>query len=300
MPNMLTDEDWEDLLKRIKHGNCTPFIGAGACVGKIPLGSQIAQKWALAHKYPLNDCSDLSRVAQYLAVTRDPMIPKEEIRDIIKKHLDEIDIQYFKIPDEPHGVLADLPLPVYITTNYDDFMMQALKSRNKKPKQELCRWNQYIRGMKPNREMKPKDSELNPDASNPVVFHFHGCYKTPNSLVLTEDDYFDFIVNISRYDDLIPARIQEAITDASLLFIGYKIADLDIRVLLRSLFEQTRKRIHLSVQLVPDVGSIEQKEQAQKYLDKYFGNLNIRVYWGDCREFSAELKRRWEDYKHGK
>jgi hypothetical protein len=185
MPNMLTDEDWEDLLKRIKHGNCTPFIGAGACVGKIPLGSQIAQKWALAHKYPLNDCSDLSRVAQYLAVTRDPMIPKEEIRDIIKKHLDEIDIQYFKIPDEPHGVLADLPLPVYITTNYDDFMMQALRSRNKMPKKELCRWNKYIR------EIIPRTSKLNPDISNPVVFHLHGSYEIPESLVLTEDDWAD-------------------------------------------------------------------------------------------------------------
>lgn len=300
MPNTLEEKDWNRLLRRIKEGNCTPFIGAGACYEKIPLGSQIAQDWASAHKYPLNDCSDLARVAQFLAMTEDLITPKEKIKDIIKEHLDKVDIQYFKNPDEPHGVLAELPLPVYITTNYDDFMMQALISRNKKPKQELCRWNQYIQGMKPYREMKPKDSELNPDALNPVVFHFHGCYNTPDSLVLTEDDYFNFIVNISRYEDLIPARIQEALTGASLLFIGYKIADLDIRVLLRSLFEQIDKRNHLSVQLVPDVGSLEQKEQAQKYLDKYFGNLNIRVYWGDCREFSAELKRRWDDYNHGK
>jgi hypothetical protein len=296
MPNTLEDKDWDLLLRRIKAGKCTPFIGAGACYGKIPLGNQIAQDWASAHKYPLNDCNDLARVAQFLAVTEDAMSPKEKIKDIIKEHLDKVDIQYFKEPNEPHGVLADFPLPVYITTNYDDFMLQALKSRNKKPKQELCRWNKYIQ------TSMPKVLELNPDASNPVVFYFHGFYEIPESLVLTEDDYLDFIVSISSNEKLIPARIQEALTGASLLFLGYKIADLNLRVLLRGLnsyFEKSLMRAHVSVQLVPDVGSEEQKEQAQKYLDKYFGHLNIRVYWGDCREFSAELKRRWEVYNHG-
>ena len=297
MSNTLEDKDWNLLLRRIKDGKCTPFIGAGACYGKIPLGNEISRDWASTHKYPLNDCSDLARVAQFLAVNEDPMSPKEKIKDIIKEHLDKVDIQYFKEPDEPHGVLADLPLPVYITTNYDDFMIQALKSRNKKPKQELCRWNKYIQ------KTIPKASELNPDALNPVVFHFHGSYEIPESLVLTEDDYFDFLVNISRDEDLIPARIQQALTGTSLLFLGYKIADLDLRVLLRSLnsyFERSLSRAHISVQLVPDVGSKEQKEQAQKYLDSYFEKLDIRVYWGDCCEFSAELKRRWEIYNHVK
>jgi len=296
MPNTLEDNDWNILLRRIKDGKCTPFIGSGACYGKIPLGNEIAQDWASTHKYPLNDCSDLARVAQFLAVTQDPMFPKEIIKDKIKEHSDKVDIDYFKNPDEPHGVLADLPLPVYITTNYDDFMIQALKSRNKKPKQVLCRWNKYIQKIIP-------VSELDPDVSNPVVFHFHGFYEIPESMVLTEDDYFDFLVNISRDEDLIPARIQQALTGASLLFLGYKIADLDLRVLLRSLdsyFEKSLSRAHLSVQLVPEVGSKEQKEQAQKYLNKYFGHLNIRVYWGDCREFSAELRKRWEAYNHGK
>jgi hypothetical protein len=110
-------------------------------------------------------------------------------------------------------------------------------------------------------------------------------------------------VNISEEKKLIPVRIQQALTGASLLFLGYKITDLDLRVLLRSLnryFEKSLSRGHLSVQLLPDVGSKEQKELAQNYLDRYFDKLDIRVYWGDCREFSAELKQRWEDFNHGK
>jgi hypothetical protein len=42
----------------------------------------------------------------------------------------------------------------------------------------------------------------------------------------------------------------------------------------------------------------EQKAKAQEYLDRYFGELKIKVYWGTCRDFAAELKRRWEVFSH--
>ncbi len=70
MPNKLEDEDWDLLLERIKDGNCTPFLGAGACCGKIPIGSQIASEWAKKYDYPMEDSDDLTRVAQFVAVTK--------------------------------------------------------------------------------------------------------------------------------------------------------------------------------------------------------------------------------------
>jgi hypothetical protein len=143
MPNTLEERDWNLLLRRIKAGKCTPFLGAGACFGALPLGGEIAREWAQEHQYPLEDCHDLARVAQFLAVQYDPMFPKEEILEQWFKGVAPPD---FTVPDEPHGVLADLPLPIYMTTNYDDFMLQALKSRNKDPKRELCRWNQLVKG----------------------------------------------------------------------------------------------------------------------------------------------------------
>ena len=68
MPIALEENDWNTLLRRIKVGKCTPFLGAGACAGTLPLGSMIAQDWAKKHGYPLEDCKDLVRVAQFLAV----------------------------------------------------------------------------------------------------------------------------------------------------------------------------------------------------------------------------------------
>jgi hypothetical protein len=296
----LSERDWNLLLTRIRDGKCTPFLGAGAAFGSLPLGSQIATEWANTYDYPFEDSSDLVRVAQFLAVHSDPMFPKEEIL----RRLKDVRAPDFSEPDEPHGVLADLPLPLYLTTNYDNFMMQALQSRGKQPVQELCRWNNRVKeklsGQPSVLERKAR-SELTP--TSPVVFHLHGYLHRDlaESLVLTEDDYLDFLVATSRDADLIPRRIQEAFAGTSLLFLGYRIADWDFRVLFRSLvtyLERSIRRAHISVQLVPVENDAPdaQKEKVQAYLDKYFGNLDIRVYWGTCRDFAGELKQRWEEF----
>ena len=37
-----------------------------------------------------------------------------------------------------------------------------------------------------------------PTPANPLVYHLHGHLEMPQSLVLTEDDYLEFLVRISR------------------------------------------------------------------------------------------------------
>ncbi|WP_292371440.1 SIR2 family protein, partial [Methanosarcina sp. UBA411] len=117
-----------------------------------------------------------------------------------------------------------------------------------------------------------------------------------------EDDYLDFLVAISREQNLLPLRIQQAFTGTSLLFLGYRIADWDFKVLFRLLagyLEKSLSRTHLSVQLVPGDVSESQKEKAQNYLDRYFSELHIQVYWHDCRDFAEELRTRWEAFNRG-
>ena len=45
---------------------------------------------------------------------------------------------------EPHSVLAGLPLSIVITTNYDDFMVRALKWKLKDARREICRWQDIL------------------------------------------------------------------------------------------------------------------------------------------------------------
>jgi len=299
MPSMLEEKDWDLLLRRIKNGKCTPFLGSGACSEKISVSSQIANEWAREYDYPMEDSDDLARVAQFVAVTEeDKMFPRDEICNKITELSEEVTPAYFETSDEIHGVLADLPLPVYITTTYDDLMERALESRGKKPIQEICRWNEYLM------QRKPTSSDFDPTPEKPLVYHLHGCYEIPESLVLTEDDYLDFLVAISKVQDLLPPRIQEAFGGTSLLLLGYKVTDWDFRVLCRILDEyigrsRSMGRKHISVQLVPGNVSETHEEKAQKYLDRYFEDLHIQVYWNDCCEFAAELKTRWEAFNRG-
>jgi hypothetical protein len=292
--NTLEDRDWDSLLRRIKHGNCTPFLGAGACAGFIPLGSEIAQRWARDHGYPLSDPWNLPRVAQFLAIKRDPMFPKDEI----VSRFQTVIPPDFGASCEPHAVLADLPLPIYITTNYDDFMTRALRSRHRSPSRELCRWNSLVRD-RPSVFDPGSGAEVS--VANPVVFHLHGHDEVPESLVLTEDDYLDFLVNVSRDPQIIPRRIQKALASTSLLFIGYRLADWDFRVLFRGLIgslERSLGRIRVAVQLAPEppeIGGITQ-EEVQQYLEDYLAQDDVRVYWGKANDFVQELKERWEAF----
>jgi hypothetical protein len=281
----LSDRDWEILLQRINQGKCTPFLGAGAAYGVLPLGADIAREWAQKYEYPLDDSTNLIAVAQFIALTRDPMTPKEEIVRMFagSKTPD------FNDPSEPHRILASLPLATYVTTNYDDFMMQALKKQHKDARQELCRWNNFLRD-----NPSTFDDGYNPTVANPVVFHLHGYNPLAESLVLTEDDYMDFLVNISRDDKLLPPPIQKAFVGSSLLFVGYRIADWNFRVLLRSLagyMEKSLQRTHFAV-ITPPAASENLKQKAQDYLSEYYQNIDVRVYWGTARDFLQDLQKR--------
>jgi hypothetical protein len=250
--------------------------------GTLPLGSEIAARWAREYSYPLADGADLARVAQFIAVDDDPMAPKELLCAELKEHSPPD----FGRADEPHAALAELPLPVFITTNYDDLMFGALRANGKDPRREICRWN----GSPALAEIpRVLDPGFVPTPANPVVFHLHGHFDVPDSLVLTEDDYLDFLVAISRDDALLPHQIQKALAGASLLFVGYRLADWDFRVLHRGLVmagEQSLRRLSINVQLPPN------DDPSREYLEKYFGAMKVNVYWGTASEFATELRER--------
>lgn len=214
----LTESDWRLLIGRIRLGKCTPFLGAGACVPTLPLGGEIARRWATEDGYPLSDEADLARVAQYIAVTSDGMAPKERLREEFSR-LGEPD---FDLPGEPHRTLARLGLPLYLTTNYDDFMSQALRREGRDVQRDFARWNNAPQVRDAPAVLRGK---VVPTSANPVVFHLHGHFDVPESLVLTEDDYFTFLIATSSDRKLLPHQVSGAVSGTTLMFVGYRLAD---------------------------------------------------------------------------
>lgn len=281
----MRNADWKLLLARIRDGMCTPFLGAGASAHRLPLGASIATRWAADHGYPLDDVHDLARVSQFLAVDQDDaMYPKELLTSEFKAFADT------EVPSgiDPHDVLASLPLPLYLTTNYDDSMFEALTAVGKAPRREVCRWN---RSPSLRAEESPlADPGYVPSPATPLVYHVHGRLGVPESLVLTEDDYLDFLVAVTRDPAVFPHIVHRALSGTSLLFVGYRVADWDFRVIHRGLVATTEaslRRLSVTVQLSADTA-------AQDYLDRYFGALKLRVYWGTAGSFVEELRERWD------
>lgn len=287
----LKEEDWKVLINRINDKKCTPILGTGMRSSVVTLRSKIAQEWTHSEGYPFEDTSNLARVARFLSLKYDP----EYTRRKLVEQLATITPPDYNDLDNPYKILADLPLPVFITTGYDDFMIQALKHANKDANTEICRWNRAIADT-------PSIfcDGFSPSVANPVVFHFHGLTDNLESLVLTEDDYFEFLMNVSKDRTLIPSRIEKAMTGCSLLLLGYRLSDWDFRVmfhLLASYLEIATSRTHVAVQIapVPDEAPDDQKKRVKGYMDLYFEKykkLDIRIYWGSSREFLLELRDR--------
>lgn len=299
----LDEKGWAALIRAINEKKCTPFIGPDVRRGGISLRAKIAQSWAKKYHYPLDDPCDLARVSRFLStVELDLDQVKGELIDILKQAPEmgfpEPD---FSDPREPHAVLARLGLPVYICTDYQDFILQALKQRGKDVRRELCRWKSSLA----NRTSFLANG-FNPNEANPLVFHLYGYSEklddgseTAESLALTDDDYLEFLINVSKDPAAIPPRIERAMSGASLLLLGYRLDDWDFRalfhLLLANYLDRNRNRTHVAVQLAPvaEETSEEQRKRVEEYMRRYvLDKSHIRVYVGACQDFITELNER--------
>jgi hypothetical protein len=122
----------------------------------------------------------------------------------------------------------------------------------------------------------------------------------PDSVVLTEDDYFNFLIGVTRNRELIPKDILQALVNSSLLFVGFQLDDWQFRVLFHSLLDQEgremrRRYLHVAVQIEPEEGRDLVPERARSYLEKYFDKSDeISLYWGSAEDFTAELLAGWQ------
>ena len=291
---MLDDREWNRLVEQLQSGDCTPFLGAGASAGTLPAGSDLSKRWADRYDYPFENSTELAEVMQYARIIEmDPVTVKQHVKEFLENR----GIPDFRDQAEPHALLARFPVSVYLTTNYDDFMTQALLRERKDPTTVVCPWYRGANddaGTRIPRDYRPRDD-------NPLVFHLHGSFLHPSSLVLTEQDYSEFLVTLVKEQGMnehrvIPTQVLNALTRQPLLFIGYSLRDSSFRTLFHGLVRSVanvQQRRHVSVQLpLPASMAADARERAERYLESYFDELNISVFWGTAREFCTELNRR--------
>jgi hypothetical protein len=201
-----------------------------------------------------------------------------------------------EVPADPLRILAELSLPIYLTTNYSKLLEEALKSTNdfKEPQTEICYWREGLEHEV--RSVFEKDANYWPDKNKPLVYHLHGLDTCPYSLVLTEDDHLDFLIKVSEDPDIIPKPVNQALGDWVVLLLGYQLHNWDFRTVFKGLIASKRNSrgspFNLSIQLNPEAEGINITE-ARAYLNRYFDQVNFTVYWGDAQSFTQELWARW-------
>jgi len=133
-----------------------------------------------------------------------------------------------------------------------------------------------------------------------VVYYPFGVFRKgeEDSLVLTEDDYLDYLIAAADYK-LIPTVVRGTLVCRSLLFLGFLLDDLAFRVLFRLIMSlegssQLGDYAHVGVQVDPEAHSLIDVERARAYLEEYLGTgrdgPRIDIYWGTAADFLKELR----------
>ena len=312
---------WQQtIIERIKAGKVVPLL-SNVISNNLVLGGHdaLVEAYATYIDYPLDDRTNLPQMAQFTGVTdesvTDPRVVKEDYINFIKNRLfdiaeteglsedvlaeleEEFDDVIFSEFSERLGYprfdqkrvrpllfLAEFPLPIYLTTSYHNFIEVALRQAGKKPRTEICRWHKGLESIP-----SAFDDDYQPTVEEPLVYHLHGFDKHPASLVLTEDDYMEFLVaisqNVGRGADPIPRRVRQAMADSSLVLLGYNLRNWDFRVLFWGLIKpRPLQQTSVSIQLVPS-------EIERNYLQKYLDEFEFKVYWGDIQDYIEELRQ---------
>jgi hypothetical protein len=197
---------------------------------------------------------------------------------------------------DPLLVLANLPLSIYITTSYHYFLETALKRANRLPHTAICPWREGLETRSFTFDAQSKtvfDADYQPSQAEPLVYHLHGFDRYPQSLVLTEDDYLEFLVAISRdkgrNTDPIPRPVREALVESSLLMLGFGVRSWAFRVIFWGLIKTDFKRRYKSVSV-----QLELDDAEEKYLQQYLSEADFEVYRGDIQQFALELRQSFQ------
>jgi len=322
---------WKRLSVNINTEQCVPFLGPRINSGIVPRPEAIARWLAAGNGYALADADKLARVAQFEAY-KDPSAFRSMYMKRLKEgvyrsvgraptaaEVKQFDKQTLRAVTDAVGwgeaskkveecriyhALADLQLPLYVTTNVDDFMYEALAHHPALKPEDVRRigprWQKATEGAPPHSVLEPE-----PSSTTPYVLHLNGFDDTadPSQLdhvALSEDDMMSKYIRLARDQvEIIPSNIVTRLSDSSWLFLGYDIDDWEFRVVVQGLLQpiaqaRATTKLHIGVQLEVGPGGTGIDEQAvQKYLQGYLEQrFRITVYWGSPAQFVAELNRR--------
>jgi Protein kinase domain/SIR2-like domain len=248
-PRALVDH-CRDVLRTLAGGRLVPVLGHGtsgaarqaAAPGDAELASHLAGRFA----YPRDSVLELPRVSQYVSVTHGDGPLWDELHDIL-------DADWPVAP--VHRLLAAFPAllrahgappELVVTTGYDTALEQAFSEAGEEvdvvayvatgPHRGRF-WHRAPDGTITLVELPNAYAEASPDRRTLMLKLHGGVDRTPGrgqeSFVVTEDDY---IAYLDAEAGTIPVGVAARLRRSHFLFLGFDVADWNLRVLLRRLW----------------------------------------------------------------
>ena len=306
-----------DLLRsvttHIRDEHLTPILGFGMSESVLGTRRWLARQWAKTFEFPMAEHGgeDLAEVAQFVSAMTNSDTLISSMRDFLVGRLlasglragDDtlsglVDAAWARrrsdsSPD-PHVVMAQLRTPIFVNVAPWRLLPDALREAGRDPVVELCRWRPDVYDWPPS--IFETEPDYRPTVERPLVFQVFGSIDVPESLVLAEDDYIEFMMSVASDRSKLPTPVRRALADSALLVLGFELQAWDVRVLLRTLLGQEGSRklhkyTHVAAQV--DLSSdVMVPERAHRYLERYFAKVNepsIDIYWGTVDDFVADL-----------
>jgi hypothetical protein len=308
----------KDLAERIRQGKCVPILG-GWTEFEFGLGvseEQLATAYAGFVEYPFPAPYRLEQLIEYRQTIRqsDRLGVNLEFLELVKNvvyetareagvdqellveaqvQVDQANVTGFANrlgyprleagTEDPLLLLANLPLPVYVTTSYFQFLEDALRREGK-----AARTASY----RPEEEASlPSelafDPSYEPSVGEPLVYHLFGVDTAPSTLILSEDDYLRYLMEVSRGPELIPPVVRGSLTESSLLFLGHDPDDLRWRILAHAIL--LSRSVPFRSLSVFQVGQVPQEEKGRDLIRESLERSDLTLFWGSPVELLKQV-----------
>lgn len=267
----------EAVLRSLISAQVTPVLGAGANLcgrpagfqwslgtGFFPSGAELAAH--LAARFRMKGVpSDLMEVASWIQLTTGEAELSEALREIFDRDglVSPVHAFIARFIAEARRAKRRNPIPLIVTTNYDDVLERALWDE----RQDFDVVSYLAHG-----ESRGLFVHIAPAGAQPVIIKraraylglvpeerptilkLHGTVDrrdpTLDNFVLTEEHYVDYLT--TDVWDAIPVQLAAEIRQSHLLFMGYAMRDWNLLVVLRRLGLLPSYFSSWAVQLSPD------------------------------------------------
>lgn len=301
---MMRKDDWDKLCRNIYEGKCILLLGPEFPLLDTTTNTQTSFSKLLSNllKSELGefdrlpdsiaghmDDRELSQLAcdyiNYKGI--DKKINRDDLENLVADYLSEAEA---KLSSEVYLKLAALPFTFVVNTSYTNFFATCLRKLDKVP--ETAYYN--FRGKKIDLVESVNTDELGTKLT-PFIYNLFGSVSDPSSLVLSENDLVQFVINIISRNPGLPANVKSELAnqEKSFLFLGFGFLGRNwyFRILLQALESNNKGRMSYALECINNI-----QNDADPTVLFFRDELKLSLYHYDQKEFVDNLVNAWNAY----